>query len=146
MAAQKPALRAPIVGVGAVVTNADGEVLLIRRGKPPLHREWSIPGGKVEAGETLHQALAREVREETGLEITIGELIDAVDAIIRDETGAPTHHYVLIDYAARAVGGELRAGSDAAEAVWVPLGAIGQYPMWSETRRVIHEAAQGGAR
>ena len=132
--AEKPR---PIVGVGAVVFNAAGEVLLIRRGKPPLHQEWSIPGGSVEHGETLADALKREVREETGLEIAIVGLIDVIDAIIPDQVGGRTFHYVLIDYAARVAGGEARAGSDAHDVKWVPLAALDDHQMWSETRRVI---------
>jgi mutator protein MutT len=132
--------RRPIVGVGAVIVNDRGEVLLVRRGTPPLHREWSIPGGKVERGETLRAALAREVREETGLDVEIGELIDVVDALIRDAHGAITDHYVLVDYFSWPAGGTLRAGSDAAEAQWVAANALTEFPMWSETRRVIAAA------
>lgn len=127
----------PIVGVGAVIVNEAGDVVLIRRGKPPLHQEWSIPGGKVEQGERLHAALVREVREEAGLDIEVGDLLDVVDGIIHDVNGEIAHHYVLIDYLARPVGGELRAGSDADDARWVSLDALHEYPMWSETRRVI---------
>ena len=130
----------PIVGVGAVIVNDTGDVLLIRRGKPPLHHEWSIPGGKVEHGETLQQAVMREVREETGLDIEVAELIDVVDGIIHDVNGEIGHHYVLIDYLARPVGGTLRAGSDAVHAEWVAYERLHEYPMWSETRRVIAAA------
>jgi 8-oxo-dGTP diphosphatase len=138
MSTSSPAKRLrPIVGVGAVIFNADGEVLLIRRGKPPLHQEWSIPGGTVEHAETLHAALAREVREETGLEIEIGGLIDVIDAIIPNRLDGSTFHYVLIDYVARVTAGEARAGSDATEVRWVTLRALDDYPMWSETRRMI---------
>ncbi len=134
----KPA--GPIVGVGAVIVNDSGEVVLIRRGKPPLHQEWSIPGGKVEHGETLQLALIREVQEETGLVVVIDGLIDVVDGIIHDANGEIGHHYVLIDYLAHVAGGTLRAGSDAAHAEWVAYDRLHEYPMWSETRRIIAAA------
>jgi 8-oxo-dGTP diphosphatase len=137
MSETRPRRDGPIVGVGAVIFNGAGEVLLIRRGKPPLHHEWSIPGGSVEHGERLHGALMREVREETGLDIEVMGLIDVIDAIIPDKAGGRTFHYVLIDYAARATGGEIRAGSDAHDARWVPLATLDEHAMWSETRRMI---------
>jgi 8-oxo-dGTP diphosphatase len=137
MTETKPRKDGPIVGVGAVIFNAGGEVLLIRRGKPPLHREWSIPGGAVEHGEKLADALRREVREETGVEIEIVGLIDVIDAIIPDPVGGRSFHYVLIDYAARVTGGELKAGSDTTESTWVPVARLDDYSLWSETRRVI---------
>jgi 8-oxo-dGTP diphosphatase len=123
-----------MVGVAAVIWNARREVLLIRRTKPPRKGEWSLPGGKVEFGESLHAALKREIREETGLEIEIAGLIDVAESI-RDP--AADAHYVLIDYAARALSGEAVAASDAADATWVPIGELDRYPMWAETRRMI---------
>jgi 8-oxo-dGTP diphosphatase len=145
MTETKPRREHPIVGVGAVIFNGAGEVLLIRRGKPPLHREWSIPGGSVEHGEKLTDALTREVREETGLEIEIVGLIDVLDAIIPDPVGQRTLHYVLIDYASHATGGELKAGSDATDAAWVPVARLDDYSLWSETRRVILMAIAAAA-
>jgi 8-oxo-dGTP diphosphatase len=129
--------RSPILGVGAVIWNDKGEIVLIRRGKPPRQNEWSIPGGHLEWGESLREALVREVREETGLAIEVAGLIDAVDLLARDGSGNVTRHYVLVDYAARAIGGELRAGSDAAEARWVAFSGLGDYELWRETRRII---------
>lgn len=137
MTETRPRRDRPIVGVGAVIFNGDGEVLLVRRGKPPLHQEWSIPGGKVELGETLEEAVKREVREETGLTIRLLGLIDVVDGIIRDEDREPMHHYVLIDYAAQVIEGTARPASDVTEVRWVAPSALDDYPMWSETRRVI---------
>lgn len=132
----------PIAGVGAVIWNAAGEIVLIRRGQPPRMGEWSIPGGKLEWGESVKEALAREVREETGLEIEIVALVDVVDSVTRDEAGAVVRHYVLIDFAARAAGGTLSPGSDAADARWVPYGALGEYGLWRETRRIIEASAR----
>ena len=137
-----PLLPSPIVGVGAVIWNKHDEVVLIRRGQAPRLGEWSIPGGKLEWGERVTEGLAREVREETGLTVEIGGLIDVVDSVLRDEAGVVTRHYVLIDFWARYVGGELVAGSDAAEARWVPYAALGEYPLWTETRRIIETAAR----
>lgn len=132
----------PIVGVGAVIWNAQHEFVLIRRGQEPRLGEWSIPGGKVEWGEGLREALLREVREETGLGVEIEYLIDVVDSITRDSAGAVLRHYVLIDFTARHVAGALRCGSDAAEARWVPHSAIGEYALWTETRRIIDTSAR----
>ncbi len=137
-----PLPQSPIVGVGAVIWNEKREIVLIRRGKAPRLGEWSIPGGHLEWGETVKQAVVREAREETGLEVEIEGLIDVVDSISRDEKGAIIRHYVLIDFLARRVGGELGAGSDAADARWVPYAALGEFGLWTETRRIIEAAAR----
>ena len=134
------ALRMPVLGVGAVIWNDKAEVVLIRRGKAPRRDQWSIPGGHLEWGESLREAVLREVREETGLTVEIAHLIDAVDLISRDESGEVTRHYVLIDFAARLIAGELRSGSDAAEARWVAFDRLGDYELWSETRRIIEDS------
>jgi mutator protein MutT len=134
------ASRAPVLGVGAVIWNDRDEIVLIRRGKAPRRDQWSIPGGHLEWGETLRDAVRREVMEETGLTVEIVGLIDAVDFVTRDGSGEAARHYVLIDFAARRIAGELTAGSDAAEARWVPFSALDDYRLWSETRRVIEES------
>jgi 8-oxo-dGTP diphosphatase len=130
----------PLVGVGAVIWSESDEIVLIRRGQAPRRGEWSIPGGKLEWGESVREGLLREVREETGLSVQITGLIDVVDSISRDSEGAILHHYVLIDFAARYVAGELLAGTDAAEARWVAFAALGEYSLWTETRRIIETA------
>jgi 8-oxo-dGTP diphosphatase len=127
----------PVVGVGAVIWNPAGEVLLVRRGQPPRLAEWSIPGGKVEWGETVQHALHREVREETGLEVEILGLIDVVDSISTSDNDASGLHYVLLDFAARSNGSGLRAGDDVSEARWVTPDRLADYRLWSETRRII---------
>ena len=132
-----PLNRRPVVAAGAVIRNAGGEILLVRRGRPPRMDEWSIPGGKVEWSEPVLAALKREVREETGLEVQIAGLVDVVDALITDEKGELTDHYVLLDYAADHIAGDARAGDDVVEVRWVTEADLEKYEMWSETRRVI---------
>ena len=131
----------PVVAVGAVIWNEKNEIVLIRRGKPPRKGEWSIPGGRVEWGETLKEAIAREVFEETGLTIEIVAPIETLDSISRDESGAVVRHYVLADFSARAKGGELKAASDAEAARWVPFDRLEDYRLWRETRRIIEKSA-----
>jgi 8-oxo-dGTP diphosphatase len=134
--------KAPIVGVGAVIWNDRGEIVLIRRGQEPRLGEWSIPGGRLEWGESVREAIIREVREETGLESEVVGLIDVVDSVTRNEAGEILRHYVLIDFLVRPIGGALRAGSDAAEAHWVAYKALDEYVLWTETRRIIDAAAR----
>jgi ADP-ribose pyrophosphatase YjhB (NUDIX family) len=111
----------PIVGVGAILRDAAGRFLLARRGRPPAEGRWSVPGGAVEAGESLREACVREAREETGLEIEVGALVEVVERIARDAQGRAQFHYVIVDYACTARGGDLRAGDDCAELRWVTL-------------------------
>ncbi|MGA2360202.1 MAG: NUDIX hydrolase [Terriglobales bacterium] len=96
----------------------DHRVLLIRRGQPPLLGEWSLPGGVLECGETLREAAVREAREETGLLVEAGELLGVYERVIRGDEGRVRYHYVLIDFLCRPVGGDLKAGSDAADVRW----------------------------
>jgi 8-oxo-dGTP diphosphatase len=132
-------LLAPVAGVGVVITNRE-DLVLVRRGKPPREAQWSIPGGRVEWGETVQDALHREIMEETGLVVRITRLIDVVDLVTHDSSGAVIAHYVLIDFAAEHVSGELRAGSDATEARWVNRKLLDGYSLWDETRRIIERA------
>lgn len=106
----------PLVGVGAVIVQ-DGRVLLVRRGTEPLRGKWSIPGGLIEVGEMLHEAVVREVREETGLEVEPLELVELLDRIHREDSRV-RYHYVIADYLCRVTGGALRAASDADEVRW----------------------------
>src|ERR1051325_7459341 len=106
----------PIVGVGAVILHKS-RVLLVKRGSPPLLGAWSLPGGAVELGETLRTAAEREVQEETGLIVKAGEVLEVLDRIIPGK-GAPQYHYVLVDFLCTVIGGELRAGGDAADVKW----------------------------
>jgi 8-oxo-dGTP diphosphatase len=132
----------PVPTVGVVCLRGE-EVLLIRRGTPPRLNQWSIPGGRLEWGETLRVAALRELKEETGVEAQLLSLLDVVDGVFPARPGGEiTRHYVMIDYAARWTGGEPVAGDDAAEARFVTLDEAMALVEWDETRRVIAETYQ----
>lgn len=131
----------PTVGVGVVCLRG-AEVLLIRRAKPPRQGEWSLPGGRIEWGETAAAAALRELREETGVEAELTGLLDVIDGLFPGLDGALAGHYVLVDYAARWLSGEPCAADDALDARFWPLDQALQLPMWEETLRVIALAAQ----
>lgn len=120
-----------------MVFNSAGDVLLIRRGKEPHYGRWMVPGGTLEWGESLEQAAVREVREETGVEIEIEAFVEIFEAISAGDSG---FHYVIVDYAARAVSGEPVAGSDALEAAWVSADAQRGYDLAPELVAVIDKA------
>lgn len=127
--------RHPVPGVVAVVVRGDA-VLLVRRGAEPNRGRWSLPGGAVERGEPLRKALVREIREETGLEIEAGDLLDVLDVLV-PPAGPPEFHYVVAVFRARVVGGALRAGSDAAEARWVSPSEWGGLDITEGTRGIL---------
>lgn len=129
----------PVIGAAAVVVH-DGRVLLIRRGHAPDAGEWSIPGGAVDLGEPVEDALRREVREETGLEIAVGELLEVYQRIERDDAGAVRFHFVVLDYRCTVAGGVLRAGDDAADAAFVDPADLERYALADSVRRVIASA------
>jgi len=142
----KPYPERPVVGVGAVVLDGP-RVLLIKRGHPPLKGHWSLPGGGVEVGETLEEAVAREVLEETGLTIEVGPIVEVLDRISRDADGRVEHHFVLVDFVCRAReqgAGEMRAGTDADDAEWVALEDLARYEVAPVTISVIQKAAARG--
>jgi mutator protein MutT len=134
----------PIVSVGAVILHG-ARVLLIRRGQAPLKGQWSLPGGVVEAGETLHEAVAREVREETGLTVDVGPVVEVLDRITRDAAGRVEYHYVIVDYVCRPIGGTLACAADAEDARWVQADELADYELTDAVRRVIARARQLGA-
>jgi 8-oxo-dGTP diphosphatase len=131
----------PIVGVGAVIVNA-GKVLLVKRRYEPLAGRWSIPGGTLELGETLEAGVAREMREETGLEIEVGPVIEVFDRIIVDADKRVRYHFVLVDYLCWPDGGELQAGSDVEEAVMVDPASLDEYDLTAKARAVIDRALE----
>ena len=126
----------PIVSVGAVVIDGD-RVLLVKRGQEPLKGRWSLPGGVVEAGEELHAAVVREVREETCLDVRVGPVVEVLDRISWDEAGRVEYHYVIIDYLCDAVGGSLVCASDAEDARWVARGDLAGYELTTKVAEVI---------
>ena len=128
----------PQPAAGIVCLRGD-QVLLIRRGTPPMTGEWSLPGGRIEAGETAKDAALRELKEETGVDARIAGLLDVVDAIIRNREGTLiTRHYVLCDYLAIWTAGEPVAGDDAAEARFFDLAEVPGLKLWDETSRIIN--------
>lgn len=139
---EDPRLQRPVATVGVVCLRG-AEVLLIKRGNPPRQGQWSLPGGRLEWGETLAAGALRELSEETSVSAEILGLVDVVDGIFTSRTsGDTTRHYLLIDYAARWLSGEPVAGDDAAEARFVSLDDAMSLVEWDETRRVIREAVE----
>lgn len=135
----------PVVGVGGVVVR-DGAVLLVKRAAEPLAGRWSLPGGAVEVGETLEHAVARELREETGLTVRVVVLVEAFDRITRDEGGRARYHYVLLDYLCEAAGGSPVAASDAAAVAWARPEEFDAYGLTPRTRAVCEKALALAAR
>ena len=131
----------PYVGVGAVIVS-DGQVLIVKRKYDPLAGQWSIPGGAVEIGETLEACVAREMQEETGLEIAVGPVIEVFDRITRDDAGSVRYHFVLVDYLCWPVGGTLAAGSDVADARFVDPADLAQYQLTAKAVDVIMRALE----
>jgi 8-oxo-dGTP diphosphatase len=123
----------PEVAVGAVAVN-DGRLLLVRRGHGPAAGEWSVPGGRVEGGELLAEAIVREVWEETGLECVCGELVGWVERIDDD------HHFVILDFEVTVLDPrDPIAGGDAAEAMWVPLNDVLELDLVDGLAEFLHD-------
>ncbi len=130
----------PLVGVGVVVWHGE-RLLLIRRGKPPRVGHWSLPGGAQKLGETVAEAARREILEETGLAVEVGEVLAVVDLIERDGLRV-RYHYTLIDFSAEVQGPDLRPGGDAADARWFTREEVQGLGLWSETLRIIELARE----
>ena len=129
----------PIVGVGAVIVD-QGRVLLVKRGSPPMVGQWTIPGGVVELGETLRFAAEREAREETGLTVRAGEVIEVIDRILPGKDGGTQYHYVLVDFLCNVLEGEASAGSDAADVAWADEGELEKFKLEEKALEVIRKA------
>jgi mutator protein MutT len=129
----------PIVGVGAIIIKGE-EVLLARRGKEPGYGKWSIPGGAVNLGEKLEEAVVREVCEEANLTIRVGEVVEVLERIFRDPDGKVQYHYVLVDFLCEYLSGEGKPSSDVLEVQWVPISEIPHSPLPERTKRVIQKA------
>ncbi len=141
----------PVVGVGAVVLVSVAQtaawrlpavadphgVVLIKRRYEPLAGRWSLPGGTVEVGETLEAAVAREINEETGLDVTVGPVIEVFDRIVRDDAGGVRFHFVLVDYLCRPAGGELRHGSDVSDVVIADPTRLDRFALTDKALAVI---------
>jgi mutator protein MutT len=124
--------------VGGVLIH-DGRVLLIRRGKEPLYGRWLVPGGTVEHGEGLEDALVREMQEETGIEVRPLELLTVFDRIER-RNGDVLYHYVIVDYLCGYVSGEAKAGSDALEVAWVAVADLPAFDLPPKALEVVGQA------
>jgi 8-oxo-dGTP diphosphatase len=140
----------PIVGVGGVVVE-DGRALLIRRGNEPLMGQWSIPGGTLELGETLVEGTARELREETGLEVRILEMIETFERInfgrgadetwtTAEERRRPRFHFVIVDYLCQRISGEAVAGGDVTDVVWASENDLERFALTPTATRVLRKA------
>ena len=126
----------PVAAVGAVVVR-DGTVLLVRRGQAPLLGAWTLPGGAIELGETGPEALRRELNEECGILVAVERVLDVVDLIETDGAHGVRFHYVIVEFLARYLGGELRASSDAAAARFVPPEALRALGLSETALRVV---------
>lgn len=146
MASSREYPKRPVIGVGGVIVDRECTVL-IRRGSEPLRGEWSIPGGTMEIGESLEEAVRRELREETGLEVRVLELIELFDRIYFENRAAPPqdkkkprYHYVIADYLCELVGGEARAGSDVTDLAFAREDELGKFRLTEKATSIVKKA------
>lgn len=132
--------RRPVFGVGAVVFDDQHRVLLVKRLHEPLAGQWSLPGGRLEIGETLEAATARELLEETGLHVDVGPLVEVFDRILLHADGTVQHHFVIADYLCTVRGGELCAQSDVSDVAWVSIADVPAHVATEKARDVIAKA------
>ena len=138
MAHEFPA--APVVGVGAVVVRG-GKALIVKRAHEPRKGEWSLPGGRVELGESLEDATRREIKEETGLDVEVGPLVEVFDRVHRRD-GAVRYHFVIVDYLCVPRPGEARAGDDAEAVAWVTSDELDAYGVNAHAAAVIRKGLE----
>jgi len=135
--------KAPAVGIGGIVLK-DESILLVKRGNPPNQGCWGVPGGCLELGETLREGVAREVREECGIEIEVGELFDVFETFQKDEEGRLEFHYVLLDFIARHISGDPVPGGDALECRFIPLANVREYDLTPGVRELLDRMESRG--
>ena len=123
----------PVIGVGAVIIR-DCKIALIKRGNEPARGKWTIPGGLVELAESPEQAVVREAKEETGLDVNDPSLMDVVSNVDLDEKGRVKYHYVIIEYFVHVKAGVAEASSDAVELRWVPFNEVEGYDLTASFR------------
>ena len=131
----------PVVGVGAVVVR-DGRALIIRRAHEPRKGEWSLPGGHLDLGESLIDAVRREVKEETGLDVHPGPIVETFDRVHRDPDGRIRFHFVIVDFVCEAPSGEAVAGSDAEAVAWVTAAELDGYGVNAHAAAVIRKGLE----
>lgn len=120
----------------------DGKVLLVKRKSEPLAGQWSLPGGAVEVGETLETCVAREILEETGLEVRVGPVVEVLDRITHDDEGRVLYHFVLVDYLCWPTGGVLAADSDVADVVFAEPADLARYALTAKATSVIQRGLE----
>ena len=125
--------------MGALIFEGDA-ILLVERAGEPLKGYWSLPGGLVETGESIEDAVRREVREETGLLVELLSRFDIFERIMRDVEGRAEYHYVLVDYICKVVGGAPCAGDDVSRLEWVTRPELGNYKLTEGTLEAIERA------
>jgi len=123
----------PLVGTGALILKG-GKLLLIKRGAQPGQGKWSIPGGLVELGENVQDAMIREVKEEVGLDVEAVKLMDVFDSVTLDEKGRIQYHFVVVNFLVRILGGSLQTADDVLEAKWVPIDEVKDYNLTKSFR------------
>jgi len=129
-----------MVGVGVITFNSEKKVLLVKRGNEPSKGLWSLPGGMVELGERVREAGIREVKEECNIDIESQDVVSVVDLILEDSDGKVKYHYILIDYLAKYIGGELKPQSDVVDAAWFSQDEINNLDIPEVTRNVLEKA------
>jgi 8-oxo-dGTP diphosphatase len=146
MASSREYPERPVVGIGGVIIE-QGRALLIRRGSEPLRGEWSIPGGTLELGESLQDGVARELLEETGVEVRVLDLIEVFDRVFLENGTAevadgkhPRFHFVIVDYLCERISGEPRAGSDVTDVAYAREEELAQFHLTETATRVLKKA------